>query len=166
MQKIAVICLCLVITVIVQAQIPRTTSGQFEYSGKLEAGNTAYLKERAGLFFNQPFLIHWDTVQRKEQAGNIIVKGLGSINVLAKRHRVGTPVRIPVTIRMCIEVHNGSYTYTINHFMVKAKKGRPPFKLEEKPAFVRAVTYDQLLQNTHKRMSFVIAWMKRYMREE
>jgi hypothetical protein len=45
-------------------QIPRATSGEFQYYGEIVAENTSHSMERAKSFFNQPFLVHWDTVAR------------------------------------------------------------------------------------------------------
>jgi hypothetical protein len=69
-------------------------------------------------------------------------------------------------LRMRIEILNGHYRYTIDHFEVIDKKGNLQYALEEKPGSVKSLVYDQLLQNTHKRVSFVIGWLKRYMKED
>ena len=67
---------------------------------------------------------------------------------------------------MSIEIVNGRYRYSISHFEVLDKEGRVQYALEDKPEKVKLFAYDQLLQNTHKRVSFVIGWLKRYMKEE
>ena len=76
------------------------------------------------------------------------------------------PAMIPVSLHMSIEIVNGRYRYTVNHFEVIDKEGKSQYKLEDKPNAIRAVAYDQLLQNTHKRVSFVIGWLKKYMKGE
>jgi hypothetical protein len=149
-----------------EAQIPRTTSGQYEYSGEIAADNTALTIERAHSFFNQPFLVHWDSVARSGEPENTLVTGSGYITVKAKQHGIATPSAVPVSLQMRIEVKNGSYRYTINHFVVDARQGRTPYRLEDKPDSVKSLVYHQVLQNTHKKISFVIAWMKRYMKGE
>lgn len=147
-----------------EAQIPRTTSGQFEYSGEIAADNAALTVERARTFFNQPFLVHWDSIARTGQTENTMVTGTGYITVKAKQHGISTPSPVPVSLQMCIEVKDGHYRYTINHFVVDAKEGRTPYRLEDKPNSVKSLVYHQVLQNTHKRISFVIGWLKRYMK--
>lgn len=147
-------------------QIPRATSGEFQYYGEIVAENTALTMERAKSFFNQPFLVHWDTVARLEQPANLLVSGKGHINIRAKQHGISIPSIIPVALHMSIEIVNGRYRYTINHFEVVDKQGKLQYPLEDKPKKVKLLAYDQLLQNTHKRVSFVIAWLKKHMREE
>ena len=61
-----------------------------------------------------------------------------------------------------LEVSDSSYSYTINRFEVQLKDTALRFPIENKPPFVSSIFYDQVLQKTHKRMSFVIGWMKRY----
>lgn len=146
-------------------QIPRATSGQFQYYGEVVAENTTHSMERAKSFFNQPFLVHWDTVARREQPANLLVSGKGYINVKAKQHGISTPSIVPVALHMSIEIVNGRYRYSINHFEVLDKEGKVQYALEDKPKKVKLFAYDQLLQNTHKRVSFVIAWLKRYMKD-
>ncbi len=146
-------------------QIPRTTSGQFQYYGEVVAENTTHCMERAKSFFNQPFLVHWDTVARREKPANLLVSGKGYINVKAKQHGISIPSIIPVALHMSIEIVNGRYRYSINHFEVLDKEGKVQYALEDKPQKVKLFAYDQLLQNTHKRISFVIAWLKRYMKD-
>ena len=147
-------------------QIPRATSGQFQYYGEVVAENFTHSMERAKSFFNQPFLVHWDTLARREQPANLLVSGKGYINVKAKQHGISTPSIVPVALHMSIEIVNGRYRYSINHFEVLDKEGKVQYALEDKPQKVKLFAYDQLLQNTHKRVSFVIAWLKRYMKEE
>ena len=147
-------------------QIPRANSGEFQYYGEVMAENTTHSMERAQSFFNQPFLVHWDTVARREQPANLLVSGKGYINVKAKLHGIGTPSLVPVGLHMSVEIVNGRYRYTINHFEVMDKEGNPQYALEDKPETVKNLVYDQLLQQTHKRVSFVIGWFKKYMKEE
>jgi hypothetical protein len=147
-------------------QIPRTTSGQFQYYGEIVAENTTHSIERAKSFFNQPFLVHWDTVAKVEQPANLLVTGKGYINVKAKQHGLSTPSFVPVALRLSIEIKDGQYRYTINHFEVIDKEGKPQYALEDKPQSVKSIVYYQLLQNTHKRVSFVIGWLKRHMQGE
>jgi hypothetical protein len=139
------------------AQIPRTTAGLFEYSGEVSGGNTSQMKEKAQAFFNQPFLVHWDSIARSEHEGNTLVTGAGYITIAAKKHSVGLPSEVPVSLQFSIEVKEGRYKYTINHFRIEQ------FALEQKPDSIKSLAYHQLLERTHKRMTFVIGWMKRYM---
>jgi len=147
-------------------QIPRANSGRYQYYGEIAAENTTHTMERAKSFFNQPFLVHWDTVARVEQPANLLVSGKGYINVRAKLHGISTPSLVPVSLHMSIEIANGRYRYTIDHFEVMNKESKFQYPLEDKPETIRSLAYDQLLQNTHKRISFVIGWLKKYMKEE
>jgi hypothetical protein len=147
-------------------QIPRTTSGQFQYYGEIVSDNTAFIMERARSFFNQPFLVHWDTVARVDQSANMLVTGIGYITVRAKLHGIATPSMVPVALHMSIQIMNGRYRYVIDHFEVVDKEGNPQYRLEDKPDTVKSLVYYQLLQNTHKRVSFVIGWLKKYMKGE
>lgn len=147
-------------------QIPRATSGDFQYYGEIVAENTPHIMAKAKSFFNQPFLVHWDTVARREQPANLLVSGKGYIQVRAKLHGVGTPSLVPVGLHLSIEIINGRYRYTVNHFEVMDKAGKPQYALEDKPDTVKSLVYDQLLQNTHKRVTFVIGWLKKYMKDE
>jgi len=147
-------------------QIPRTTSGEFQYYGEVVSENAANSMERAKSFFNQPFLVHWDTVARFEKSANLLLTGKGYINVRAKQHGVSMPSIVPVALHMSIEIVNGHYRYMINHFDVIDKEGKLQYHLEDKPDSIKPIAYDQLLQNTHKRMSFVIGWLKKYMKGE
>jgi hypothetical protein len=148
------------------AQIPRTTAGQFQYYGEILAENTTHSIERARSFFNQPFLVHWDTVASVERPANLILTCKGYINVKAKLHDIGTPSDVPVGLHMSIEIMNGHYRYTIDHFEVIDKERNSQYALEDKPESVKSLVYYQLLKNTHKQVSFVIGWLKRYMKED
>lgn len=166
MRPLLIIWLSMVVVSKAIGQIPRATSGEFRYYGEVVAENTTHSMEKAKSFFNQPFLVHWDTVARREQPANLLVSGKGYINVKAKQHGVGMPSVVPVGLHMSIEIVNGRYRYTINHFEVMDKQGNPQYALEDKPQTVKTLVYDQLLQQTHKRVSFVIGWFKKYMKEE
>ena len=166
MRPVFLIWLFIVLVAKAGGQIPRTTSGQFQYYGEIVNDNTPYIMERARSFFNQPFLVHWDTVAHVEQPANMLVTGIGYITVRAKLHGIATPSMVPVALHMSIEIMNGRYRYTINHFEVVDKEGNPQYRLEDKPDTVKSLVYYQLLQNTHKRVSFVIGWLKKYMRGE
>ena len=160
MRSVFVIGVFMMLVTGTEGQIPRTTSGHFEYTGEMIADNMPIAMEKARAFFNQPFLVHWDTVA---QAGNILVTGRGHINVKAKQHGLSIPSLVPVSLQFSIEVQNGHYNYRVNHFVVDSKAYNLSFPLEDKPDGLRSTVYDQLLQNTHKRVSSVIGWLKRYM---
>ena len=147
------------------AQIPRNNSGQFEYAQKITTGlpSTQVLKNKARRFFNQPFLIHWDSVAVAED-GNIVT-GTGYINVRAKHHGLSVGRQIPVSLQLTIEINDSCYSYTFNNFSVNKPQQKIHFPLEEKPEEVKSLTYDQMLRNTHDRVSFVIGWLKGYMDE-
>jgi hypothetical protein len=166
MRPVVIIWLSMVLVSKAHGQIPRANSGQFQYYGEVVAENTPRVMERAKAFFNQPFLVHWDTVARREQPANLVVSGKGYINVRAKKHGVSTPSLVPVGLQLSIEIVNGRYRYTVNHFSVMDKEGNTEYPLEDKPESVKGLVYDQLLQQTHKRISFVIGWMKKYMKGE
>jgi hypothetical protein len=143
------------------AQIPRTKSGRFEYSGEVSGVNTQLLKEKASRFFNQPFLVHWDSVAKQ---GNRMF-GAGYITVRAKQHSVGLPAEVNVFMQMEIEVKEGGYRYWVSHFMVDQPHA-PNFPLENKPDSIKRIAYDQLKHKTHERVSFIIGWLKKYMTGE
>jgi len=166
MRSVLIIWLSIVLVCTAMGQIPRATSGQFQYYGEVVAENTAHSMERAKSFFNQPFLVHWDTVARVEEPANLVVTGKGYINVKAKQHGLSTPSFVPVALHMSIEIIDGHYRYMISHFEVIDNDGKYQYRLEDKPESVKALVYDQLLKNTHKRVSFVIGWLKRYMKGE
>ena len=166
MRPVVTICLIIVLVSNAVAQIPRTTAGQFQYYGEILAENTNHTIERAKSFFNQPFLVHWDTVASVQQPANLVMTGKGYINVRAKLHGVSVPSIIPVALHMSIEIVDGHYRYMINHFEVVDKEGKLQYHLEDKPETIKSIAYDQLLQNTHKRVSFVIGWLKKYMKGE
>jgi hypothetical protein len=105
-------------------------------------------------------------VAHLEQSADMLLTGIGYITVRAKLHGIATPSMVPVALHMSIEILNGRYRYTIDHFEVIDKERNHQYKLEDKPDSVKSLVYDQLLQNTHKRVSFVIGWLKKYMRGE
>lgn len=163
MRPVVIICLFIVLGSNAVAQIPRTTAGQFQYYGEILAENTTHTIARAKSFFNQPFLVHWDTIASVERPANLIVSGRGYINVKAKLHDIGLPSPVPVGLQMSIEIVNGHYRYTINHFEIIDRERNSLYALEDKPGSVKSLAYDQLLKNTHKQVSFVIGWMKQFM---
>jgi hypothetical protein len=146
-------------------QIPRTTSGHFQYYGEIVTENTAHSMEKAKSFFNQPFLVHWDTIAQVEKSSNLLLTGKGYINIRAKQRGVSVPSLVPVSLHMSIEIVNGRYRYMVNHFEVMDKEGNSHYPLEDKPRSVKSLAYDQLVQNTHKRVTFVIGWLKKHMKE-
>ena len=166
MRPLVTICLFIVLVSNAVAQIPRTPAGQFQYYGEILAENTTQTTARAKSFFNQPFLVHWDTVASVERPANLIMTGKGHINVKAKLHDIGTPSNVPVGFNMSIEIVKGHYRYTIDHFEVIDKERNAQYALEDKPESVKPLVYTQLLQKTHKQVSFVIGWLKQYMKEE
>src|ERR1700754_1887940 len=160
-------CIAILLAVKASAQIPRNGSGQFEYAHEVttNVGTVNQLKEKARRFFNQPFLIHWDSVSVTDKGAGNIVTGVGYINVRAKAHGLSAGKNIPVTLRLAIETTDKGYIYTVNGFAVTRKSAKLHFPLEEKPESVKPITYDQVLRATHDRISFVIGWMKRYMED-
>jgi hypothetical protein len=147
------------------AQIPRTKSGLFEYSGEVSGGNTLTMKKKARSFFNQPFLVHWDSIARADQGGNIRVMGSGYITVRAKQHSVGLPGEINVFLQMEIAVTADGFQYKVNHFLVE-QPDATRFPLENKPDLVKRMAYDQLKHKTHERMTYIIGYLKKYMTGE
>ncbi|AEV96777.1 hypothetical protein Niako_0379 [Niastella koreensis GR20-10] len=166
MRPVVTICLFFVLGYNAVAQIPRTTAGQFRYYGEMLAETTPQTMGRAKSFFNQPFLVHWDTVAHIEKPANLLLTGKGHINVKAKLHDIGTPSNVPVSFHMSLEIVNGHYRYTIDHFEVTDKEGNSQYALEDKPESVKSLVYSQLLQKTHKQVSFIIGWLKQYMKDE
>lgn len=166
MRPVSILITLLILGIVANAQIPRATTGMFEYSGDLTADNMTHVMERARSFFSQPFLVHWDTVATEQQPQNIRLTGTGYVMVKAKMHELGIPTDVPVALQMTIEVKNGRYRYIINHFVVDEKERMVTFQLETKPASVKPIVYDQLISNTHKRMSFMIGVLRKYMKEE
>jgi hypothetical protein len=143
------------------AQIPRNGSGVFEYAHEVTIASGQALTEKARKFFNQPFLIHWDSVLVNGEQ----VTGMGYINVRAKSHGLGTGRNIPVSLQLDIAVSDKGYSYNFHRFAVNKSTVKYQFALEEKPDAVKPSTYDQLLRSTHDRVSFVIGYLKRYMEE-
>ena len=70
MRPVILIWLSMVLVCNALGQIPRGSTGQFQYYGEVVTENAAHSMERAKSFFNQPFLVHWDTVARVEQPSN------------------------------------------------------------------------------------------------
>jgi hypothetical protein len=163
------LCLLLLTAGWANAQIPRNQSGLFEYSHKVTVDDVAaarLLEEKAASFFNQPFLIHWDSVYRQPGTQNLVMKGKGYVDVRAKMHHVATARNIPVSFEFTLEVDEKGYSYTWNHFEVDRLKEGINFEFEKKPDTIKQITYDQLLQKTHKRISYVTGYLKRYMKGE
>jgi len=150
------------------AQIPRNNEGLFEYTQKITTGipSVSQLKQKARKFFNQPFLVHWDSIAVMDDDNETIVIGKGYINVRAKHHGLSIGRQIPVSLQLAIAISDSCYTYTFNKFMVDNPRQQFHFPLEEKPEAVKSLTYDQMLRNTHERVSFVIGWLKGYMEEK
>ena len=73
---------------------------------------------------------------------------------------------IPVSFDFTLEVQESSYTYTWNHFEVNNPDNGIQFEFEKKPDSIKQITYDQLLQKTHKRIAYVTGYLKRYMNGE
>lgn len=162
------VCLLLLIGNSARSQMPRNGSGLFEYTSRItvEAMTVETLEEKAARFFNQPFLVHWDSIYRQDKSGNLVMKGRGYVDVKAKLHSVATPRNIPVSLEFTLEVYDGGYRYTFNNFEVDRLENGPSFEFEKKPDSLKQMTYDQLLQKTHRRISFVTGYLKKYMRGE
>ncbi len=160
------LCILLLSGLCVRAQIPRNGSGLYELSSKITVEEVAAksLKEKAARFFNQPFLVHWDSVYSQPGADNLVMKGRGYVDVRAKLHAVSTARSIPVSFDFTLEVRESSYTYTWNNFEVNNPDNGIQFEFEKKPDSLKQITYDQLLQKTHKRIAYVTGYLKRYMR--
>src|SRR5687768_17812922 len=83
---------------------PYTTLFRSQYYGELVTENTAHSMERAKSFFNQPFLIHWDTVARIEQPANLLLAGRGYINVKrSEEHTSELQSRLHLVCRLLLE---------------------------------------------------------------
>jgi hypothetical protein len=163
------LCLLLLSGLAAGAQIPRNQSGLYEYSRKVTVDDAAaakLLEEKATRFFNQPFLVHWDSVYREQGKENLVMKGIGYVDVRAKLRHVAAPRNIPVSFEFTLEVVEGGYHYTWNHFEVDRLQEGPHFEFEKKPDSLKQITYDQLLNKTHKRISFVTGYLKRFMKGE
>jgi hypothetical protein len=163
------LCLLLLTGLGAAAQIPRNQSGLFEYSHKVtvdDAASAKLLEEKATRFFNQPFLVHWDSVYREPGTENLIMKGKGYVDVRAKLHSVATARNIPVSLEFTLEVTDKGYSYTWNHFEVDRLDSDINFEFENKPESIKQITYDQLLNKTHKRISYVTGYLKRFMKGE
>jgi hypothetical protein len=152
----------ILIVIRAEGQMPRNASGLYEYSYDVTVTpeSKPFLKERARSFFNQPFLVHWDSVATGSHNGNTVITGRGYMNVRAKYHSFAVPRLVPVNMQLSIEPKDSGYRFIISRFAVNSKYH---FSLEEKPEDVKSMLYDQLLQKTRKRVSFVIGWLKRYM---
>lgn len=151
------------------AQIPRNDDGVFEYAHKLTLNDQSAteLQHKARRFFNQPFLVHWQDIETEESTDDkILVKGSGYINIKAKYRSFSTPKTIPVHLQLVIEVEGNSYRYSFTHFEVSKPDSTLQFDLDDKPSDIKDILYDQVVSATHKRISFIIGWMKKYMADE
>lgn len=162
------LCMLLLSGLCVRAQIPRNESGMYEFSSKITVEDVAEksLNEKATRFFNQPFLVHWDSVYRQSGTKNLVMKGRGYVDVRAKLHSISTARSIPVSFDFTLEVQESGYTYTWNNFEVNNPGNGIRFEFEKKPDSLKQITYDQLLQKTHKRIAYVTGFLKRYMKGE
>lgn len=148
------------------AQLPRNEDGLFELSQTIRVNNnaaTGQLGNRARSFFNQPFLVHWDTIYQVPGAEHLVMKGEGYVDIRAKLRSVGSTRKVPVWFEFTLQVSENAYRYTINHFVVWKSVPADAFPFEKRPASVRETVYDQLLQKTQKRISFITGWLKRHM---
>ena len=162
-------CLLLLTTIGANAQIPRNQSGIFEYSHKVTVDNAAaaqLLEKKAMQFFNQPFLVHWDSIYRDQGANSLIIKGRGYVDVRAKLRSVATSRNIPVSLELTLEVDDSGYRYTWKNFEADSEKDGINFEFEKKPDSIRQITYDQVLSRTYKRISYVTGYLKRFMNGE
>jgi len=157
--------LLLIIVEQASAQIPRNNAGVFEYTNDISTENVSYsiLKERARTFFNQPFLVHWTSIE-DAHTGNEFT-GSGYLDIHVKNHYAAKRA-IPVLLRLSIEIKEGGFRYTVTQLKLSEKNTVTTFPLEERPEPVESGTYDRLLKKTHERISFVIGWLKKYMEEE
>jgi hypothetical protein len=147
------------------AQLPRNEEGLFELSQTIHVNRAApdQLSKRARSFFDQPFLVHWDTVYQVPGAAHLIMKGEGYVDIRAKLRSIGSTRKVPVWFEFTLQVNENAYRYTINHFVVWKSVPDNSFPFEQRPESVRETVYDQLLQKTQKRISFITGWLKRYM---
>jgi hypothetical protein len=151
-------CLLLLNAIGASAQIPRNQSGLFEYSHKVtvdDAATAKLLELKAAQFFNQPFLVHWDSIYRDKSENSLIIKGRGYVDVRAKLRSVATSRIIPVSLEFTLEIDESGYRYTGMNF-----------EFEKKPESVKQITYDQVLNRTYKRISYVTGYLKRFMSGE
>ena len=160
--------ICLLVCLESAAQLPRNQTGMFEYSQKITSGLPAVeqLKLKARRFFNQPFLVHWDSIDVLNGEEHTVITGKGYINVRAKQHGLSIGRQVPVSLQLAIDICDSGYTYRFNNFWMNKPKETVHFPLEDKPDDFKQLTYDQVLRNTHERVSFVIGWLKGYMEEK
>jgi hypothetical protein len=162
------LCLLLLSGTGLQAQIPRNDAGFFEYSHKVtvDDADARSLKDKARQFFNQPFLVHWDSVYDDTGTVHLVMKGKGYVDVRAKLHSISTSRNIPVSFDFTLEVDDGGYKYTWSNFEVNNPDNGIHFEFEKKPDSLKQITYDQLLSKTQKRISYVTGYLRRYMKGE
>jgi len=162
-------CLLLLNAIGAIAQIPRNQSGLFEYSHKVtvdDAATAKLLELKAAQFFNQPFLVHWDSIYRDKSENSLIIKGRGYVDVRAKLRSVATSRIIPVSLEFTLEIDESGYRYTWKNFEVDWAENGMNFEFEKKPESVKQITYDQVLNRTYKRISYVTGYLKRFMSGE
>lgn len=157
--------LLVLMTAQASAQIPRNNEGAFEYSHEITTNTVPgdLLKDRAKSFFNQPFLVHWTSINSSDTAQGIY-HAEGYLDIHVKNH-YSSKRAILVLLKLSIQIKEGSFRYTINRFSVNNKETAITFPLEERPGTVQEATYDRVLKKTHERISFVIDWLKRHMED-
>lgn len=145
-------------SVAAQGQLPRNTQDKYEYTQEihLNVPDTA-ITARAKSFFLQPFIVHWDSVAFVDA----VHTGKGHINVRL-HHKLASFV-VPVALKLEVSVKDNAYRYSVRHLEADKKNSKYQFPLEDKPATVNAVAYEQLLQKTHRYIGSVISLLKRYM---
>lgn len=142
----------------VQAQPPRNTLDQYEYTQEISVSmDDSLLVKRAKSFFLQPFIVHWDSVAFVGP----VHTAKGHINVRVN-YRLSSFV-IPIALKMELDLKASSYRYSIRHFEADKKNSKYIFPLEHKPETVNTVIYEQLIQKTHRYIGSVISMLKRYM---
>ena len=161
------LCLLILADSSLYAQIPRNESGFYEYSSKITVDNgagRALMLDKARKFFNQPFLVHWDSVYYQPGTEDLVMIGKGYVDVRAKLHVIAATRSIPVSFDFTLEVYEDGYSYTWNNFEVNNPDNGIYFEFEKKPDSLKQITYDQVLLKTHKRISFVTGYLKRFMK--
>src|SRR5690349_16079110 len=113
----------ILIVVRVEGQMPRNAAGLFEYSYEVTVTpqSAPFIKERARSFFNQPFMIHWDSVANGSHNGHPVISGRGYMNVRAKYHSVAVPRIVAVNMQLSIEPKDSGYHFIISHFTVNER---------------------------------------------
>lgn len=152
------LCILLIMSAAAEAQLPRNTLDQYEYTQEISVNAPdTLLRQRARSFFLQPFIIHWDSVAFVEA----VHTGKGHIMIRINHWTSGFAV--PVALKMDIEIKDNAYRYSIRHLEADKKNSKYLFALEQKPEGVNAAIYEQLLQKTHRYVGAVISMLKRFM---